>query len=178
MESKGNEKEASRTAESLFLKGLTNLLLENKAPLDLDNYNVDKIDILNKIDVVGGRISIDDKRSWIEEQKLHLVNYKVIGNFPQGKNAIYLDYEELVKKDRFSDDDLGVIKRLLSNMPTDSIDNNPPKLTDYGKESESPNLDDNPMDKLNLAVPSDASQDAVVLASQSSQKCNYVFFLG
>jgi primosomal protein N' len=98
----------------------------------------------------------------------------VIGNFPQGKNAIYLDYEELVKKAR-SDIDLGVIKKLLSNVTPDSIDNNPPELTNYGKESERLNLDDNPMDKLNLAVPSDASQDVVVLASQSqSSQCTVV----
>jgi hypothetical protein len=98
----------------------------------------------------------------------------VIGNFPQGKNAIYLDYEELVKKAR-SDIDLGVIKKLLSNVTPDSIDNNLPELTNYGKESERLNLDDNPMDKLNLAVPSDASQDVVVLASQSqSSQCTVV----
>jgi hypothetical protein len=160
-----SKKEASRSAESLFLEGLANLLLENKASVDLNKYNVDKTDFLNKIDVVGGRISVDDKKSWIENEKLHLVNYKVIGNFPQGKNAIYLDYEELVQKiKKSSDDDLGIIKRLLSDLPSDRIDNNPP-----GKESEPLSLDDNPMDKLNLVIPSDASQDAVVLASQSSQ---------
>jgi very-short-patch-repair endonuclease len=159
--------------ESTFLDGLVTLLRETNFPIDY-NYKLDRIAILNKIDVSTGRIkmvSIDDRRSWIENEPLHLVNHKIIGVFPQGENAIYSEYEELIKKARYNEgEELAPIKELLQgyDVSTANDEETSTTNTDQDKEYESIKLDDIPTEKLNLAVPSDASQDTVVLASQSA----------
>lgn len=163
-ELKGNRRE---NIELLFLDGLFNILRENSFPIDY-NCKIDRIQILNTINVSKGaikRISIDGEKSWVDNETLHLVNHKIIGIFAQGENAIYSEYEELIKKSR-NGEDLGTIRKLL--QPDVSANDYTLSEDDKYKEYESIKLDDIPTDKLNLAVASDASQDSVVLASQSS----------
>ncbi len=62
--------------ESLFLKELLKILINNKCPIELnDNSDLVKIQILESISV--------KEQEKIEKQSLHLVNFKIIGNFPQ-----------------------------------------------------------------------------------------------
>ena len=52
----------------------------------------------------------------IEKQKLHLVNYKVLENFPQGDTAIYFDYEELINRVKDGEGNLGIKSFLRSDI--------------------------------------------------------------
>ena len=98
--------------------------------------------------------SIED----LEEQKLHLENYKIIGNFPQADSEIYNDYNTLIENaDPFN---VGVIGDLMGIE---------------GSNPESPDLDDSPIDidgsedkELNSVLESDSSQDEVILESKKS----------
>jgi superfamily I DNA and/or RNA helicase/very-short-patch-repair endonuclease len=152
--------------EQLFLNELVNILQEHKFPIDY-NRRLDNIQVLNKISVSGAKVSVDDKISWIENEVLHLVNHKVIGNFPQGENAIYLDYEELIREAKTGKQDFGIIEKLLPDEPTSDTNLADDKGTEK-KEFENIMLDDVPIDKLSTVIASDASQDNAVLAAQSS----------
>ena len=98
--------------------------------------------------------SIED----LEEQKLHLENYKIIGNFPQADSEIYNDYNTLIENaDPFN---VGVIGDLMGIE---------------GSNPESPDSDDSPIDidgskdkELNSVLESDSSQDEVMLESKKS----------
>src|SRR5919106_709058 len=157
--------------ELSFLNGLFSILDEHGLIIDTKRETAN-IEALDKISVSQGRVSKDNKQTWIENEPLHLKNHKIIGVFPQGENAIYSDYEELIKKTGESgQDDFGIIEKLLpedqTTISTSEMDDHG---TDYDKDVHSVNirLDDFPADRLNFAIASDSSQDAVVLASQSS----------
>ena len=157
--------------ELSFLNGLFSILDEHGLIIDT-KHETANIEALDKISVSQGRVSKDNKQTWIENEPLHLKNHKIIGVFPQGENAIYSDYEELIKKTGESgQDDFGIIEKLLpedqTTISTSEMDDHG---TDYDKDVHSVNirLDDFPADRLNFAIASDSSQDAVVLASQSS----------
>ena len=91
-------------------------------------------------------------------QPIHLVNYKIIGNFPQADNEIYKDYNKLVQTAGKSD--VGIIGKLIGVE-------NPSK--------ESSTYDDTPVEidrvkdiELNTVLESDSSQDAVIIESKKS----------
>ena len=93
--------------ESTFIEELRRFLLENDFPLDAKENNPfdDKVKTLEPINANSEE---DDE----QQQKLHLENYRIIGNFPQGDSAIYFDYEELLKKTKSGDTDHGIIGQL------------------------------------------------------------------
>ena len=104
-------------------------------------------------------------QSELESEKLHLVNYKIIGHFPQGDSAIYADYEELMKRALAGELDQGIIDNLLE-IP--SPDENWEE-SEYGEQGDDDvNLDEIPTKDLNLILESDASQDAVIVAADST----------
>jgi hypothetical protein len=66
---------------------------------------------LSKISVSEGMVSTDDKKTLIEHEPLHLVNHKIIDVFPQGEDAIYSDYEDLiVEVKESSNESLGIMQ--------------------------------------------------------------------
>lgn len=158
---------AHQSLELLFLEGLTKVLRNYDFPIDY-NHQFNEAQFLNKINVSGGKLSIDDKKSWIENDELRLEGYKVIGNFPQGENAIFLDYEELMKDVKAGKEDFGILEKLLPNDPLSSS-NIANDEVDKDREFESLKLDDIPSNNIHSAIQSDASQDTVVFASQSSE---------
>lgn len=85
-----------KSLERLFLDRLINILLDNG--FAIDKHEINNVEVLNKISISKGVVSKDNKQTWIENELLHLKNHKIIGVFPQGENAIYSDYEELIKK--------------------------------------------------------------------------------
>ena len=106
-----------------------------------------KIDTLNK-----------DKLSSLEIQKHHLANYAIIGNFPQADNQIYKDYNKLIK----GSDPSKIVANLLDMISDTDVD-------DDTHEDIHNKYDINGNDiQLNLALPSDSSQDQVILESKSS----------
>jgi Protein of unknown function (DUF4011) len=110
---------ANQSLQLLFLEELTKILRSYDFPIDY-NHQIREAQVLNKINVMGGKLSLDDKRSWIENDELHLEGYKVIGNFPQGENAIFLDYEELMRDVKAGKEDFGILEKLLPNDPLSS----------------------------------------------------------
>jgi hypothetical protein len=158
--------------ELSFLNGLISILGDHEFVID-NKHEIDNGEVLNKIFVSQGIVSKDNKQTWIENEPLQLKKHKVIGIFPQGENAIYSDYEELIKKTRESgQDDFGIIGKLLpedqTTIATSKINNDGDDDYDKDVHSVKIKLDDFSADRLNFAIASDSSQDAVVLASQSS----------
>ncbi len=103
-----------------------------------------------------------ERLSTLDTQKYHLVNYTIIGNFPQADNQIYKDYNKLIE-----DANPGqVVSNLLDIVDdithTDEIDD--PYTDEYDPDTK---INGNDM-LLNLALPSDSSQDQVILESKSS----------
>ena len=74
--------------EEVFFEKIVNWASEI-VPLDesKNNFTLEKIPSLNKKD-------IED----LETQEFHLLNYKILGNFPQADNEIFKDYAKLLEK--------------------------------------------------------------------------------
>jgi hypothetical protein len=91
-----------------------------------------------------------------------------MGIFPQTDSAIYGDYVELLKNVPNTGNQFGIIGTLLDET---SLDYNSPNEGENGHKIEPVlvNLDEISADELNLAMESDASQDSIVVSSQSSQ---------
>ena len=162
----GKEIEGNKKAESVFVTGLIRLLKENEFPLGYTSSNLDKISIFNPLTVISGKVSINEVP--IENEKLHLENLKIMGIFPQTDSAIYGDYVDLLKNAPNMGNQFGIIGTLLDET---SLDYNTPNKSKNGHKIEPVvvNLDEISADELNLAMESDASQDSVVVSSQSSQ---------
>ena len=163
----GKEVERNKNPENVFVTGLIKLLKENEFPLDYTSPNLEKISIFNPLMVNNGKVSINEVP--IENEKLRLENLKIMGIFPQTDSAIYGDYVELLKNVPDIGNQFGIIGTLLGET---SIDYNPTpnkSENDHKIEPEVVNLDKISAHELNLAMESDASQDSVVVSSQSSQ---------
>ena len=94
----------------------------------------------------------------LENEPMHLINYKIIGNFPQADNEIYDDYNKLIQNVNLFDN--GIIGDLIG------IKNSDTELLDFdGIRDEIDNVSDK---ELNLVLESDSSQDEVILESKTS----------
>ena len=107
---------------------------------------------------------IDRTRDELERiggESLKITRHRIVGSFPQGESAIYQDYEHLI--DTNSADEF--IKSILD---ADSAD---PRSSsqDYGEIGDGPEIDKIQDRDFGMVLPSDSSQDAVVLKSQNSQ---------
>jgi Protein of unknown function (DUF4011)/AAA domain len=160
-----SKKITSNSIEATFVTDLIKLLKENEFPLDYANSNLDNVSIFQTLAVSNGKARIND--TLFENQKLHLDNLKIMGIFHQTDSAIYGDYVELLKN-LPNHNNFGIIGTLLQ----DADDHNSVSQLDQydgNKEDVPIKLDEISADALNLAMESDASQDSVVVASQSSQ---------
>ena len=130
--------------EMLFFKRLNAILESNKLPIQITDANELKTtQALNPI-------SSTDQNE-MERQKLHLLNYKVLGNFPQGDTSLYNDYGELINVVKGGEGNLGIIDNLLE-LPhkDDSVWNE-----GQGDEHMDVDLDDVPPNHLRLVLESD-----------------------
>lgn len=103
----------------------------------------------------------------MEKTKVHLENYFVLGHFPQGNSAIYSDYGLLIEKALDGEVDQGIIDDLLE-MPATEND-----WLNSDDEESNIDLDKIPDEEINVVLPSDSSQDSVLVASQQ-QDCTVV----
>ena len=101
--------------EYYFLQELSQLLITNGFPLRLSEDNFGKVLTLEPIS--------RDEQAIMQRQQLHLVNYKIIGHFPQGDSAIYSDYETMMKEPESGQTNQGIIDNLLEVPSPEDIRN-------------------------------------------------------
>lgn len=87
-------------------------------------------------------------------------NFLVIGMFRQASTALYTDLEEMVRRAGEGETDQGIVDNLLDASADDPAANE----ANFGEIR----LDDTPDSRLNLVMPSDPSQDQVVVRAQSA----------
>lgn len=144
----GDLKSDTENLESKFFQNLEELLLGlgckiNKKP---DDNQIKNLSALGKEDIEK-----------IEQQPLCIINYKIIGNFPQGDSKIYEDYNELIEKAK-DEDTHKVINELLE------IEREGTTLESHVQiDPENP-----PDSYLHTVLDSDSSQDKTVLSSQDN----------
>lgn len=99
----------------------------------------------------------------LERQPLRIIPYKILGSFPQGESAIYQDYESLMELARQGD-----TSKFISDIleAADSAEEPPEYDVDEDNTDQANGMDHVRDRDLNLVVPSDSSQDMVVLDSQ------------
>jgi len=94
----------------------------------------------------------------LEMQPFHLVSYVVIGNFPQADNKIYDDYNQMIKDAPGLD--VGVVGKLID-------------VDDLSKKQADSSYSQTAIDQINdieinTILPSDSSQDEVILESKKA----------
>ena len=123
------------------------------------------------LDELKNKINIEELKSITQEileeigkQPVHLVNYVVIGTFPQAEDAIFKDYTSLLEK--IHNTDIGVLGNLLNidieNYEKGKQDYISKDISDDYQES----LDHISDLELNTVVPSDSSQDEIIIESK------------
>jgi len=104
----------------------------------------------------------------LEKNGLHVKNSIILGIFQQGNSAISADYETLIKNALNGEGEQGIVDDLLeSPLEENQWDSS------LGNEAEEIDLDTVPDREINTVLPSDSSQDEVLLASQT-QECTVV----
>lgn len=97
----------------------------------------------------------------LDDIPLSIKNYKILGSFPQVNSGIYENYTELIELAKNGESD-ELIDTLLEVSSDIDIDNDT-------TEAEDVNLDHIPDSEINLILPSDASQDQIIIASQKNK---------
>ena len=92
---------------------------------------------------------------------LSIKNYKILGSFPQLNSAIHENYNELIKLSQQGEND-ELIDKLFEISPDKNIDVDTTEIEDE-------DLDQIPDEDINLILPSDASQDQIILSSQKNK---------
>lgn len=150
------ENSMSDTYENLkdqFIKSINDLLKKNGITAQI---HADDEDLILQ----------DMKRAEIDalqRKKLGIYPYKIIGSFPQGENAIYQDYENLIETVQGGEGNEFLEKILDASIP--NVDSEHDVDDDESKIM----LDDVRDRDLNMILESDASQDRVVLDSQNQK---------
>ena len=104
----------------------------------------------------------------LEKNSLHVKNNIILGIFQQGNSAISADYDTLINKASNGYGEQGIVDDLLeAPLEENQWD------ASSGKEAEEIDLDRIPDREINTILPSDSSQDEVLLASQT-QECTVV----
>ena len=97
----------------------------------------------------------------LDNLPLSIKNYKILGSFPQLNSGIHENYNELIKLAQQGEKD-ELIDKLLKISSDKNIDVDTTEIED----EELDNVSD---DEINLILPSDASQDQIILASQKNK---------
>ncbi|MEM0448743.1 MAG: AAA domain-containing protein [Methanomassiliicoccales archaeon] len=112
---------------------------------------MDKVPLLN--DLTTSDLDGFDK------VELALVPFAAVGIFPQGSTAIYQDYERLLERVQKGETDLGFLDDLLE---VHHLRATPPSIPNV-------DIDSTPDRELNNILPSDSSQDQVLLEAQRAE---------
>ena len=152
-----------------MIEDISNVDMQNMNGQELDRYFLEKIsrwvstiipieDTKNQTQaVILPQLKRDDIDN-LDNQPLHIVNYKIIGNFPQADNEIYNDYNVLINKAAYSN--LGVLGKIID------IEN--PDTESQISDDTYVDIDSTNDVELNTVLESDSSQDKVILESKNS----------
>lgn len=140
-----------------FVEGLEKLLSDNGIPVELER-GLDDCDDSHGIHPWKFGDKTSDEIEQLGGNGFKIKAHKIVGSFPQGESAIYKDYEALIDADKQD-------KFIESILDADSQD--PEQNTHDGELQDEPEIDKVPASDLNMVLPSDSSQDVVVLKSQS-----------
>ncbi|GAB4296030.1 MAG: hypothetical protein Kow0090_11040 [Myxococcota bacterium] len=103
-------------------------------------------------------------------------NYAVIGIFPQASGALFNDVEEMIKRAKSGETDQGIVDNLL-DAPADDTKSNSGDMPSMNRSffnstrdifNSDVNLDQVPADSINTVLPSDPSQDEVIVKAQKA----------
>lgn len=97
------------------------------------------------------------------EPGLSLVGYALIGIFPQSSTALYQDFEELITRAEGGEIDQGIVDNLLETPGDD------PSTLENSGGMRSVEVDDIPAGEVNMALPCDPSQFAVLREAQTAE---------
>jgi len=147
---------------------------ENQEKFFFDKIN-QWIKTIIPLDELKNKINIEELTSITQKTleeigkvPVHLVNYLVIGTFPQAGDAIFKDYTSLLEK--IHNTDIGVLDNLL-NINIEDYENNKDDdeyiLKDIEYEYQN-NLDHISDLELNTVLPSDSSQDEIIIESKKT----------
>jgi very-short-patch-repair endonuclease len=134
-----------------FIELFTSLMKKNEIVIEPDSeiFETQKFKEMKAVDTDA-----------IDSLPLSIKNYKILGSFPQLNSSIYENYTELIEKARAGDSD-----PLLDSLMGISTDKD---IDGDTTDSENEKLDTIPDNEINLVLPSDASQDQIILASQKN----------
>ncbi|MCY3022227.1 MAG: AAA domain-containing protein [Planctomycetota bacterium] len=93
-------------------------------------------------------------------QPLKITSYAVVGMFPQSSTALYMDMEEMTQRAAHGETNQGIVDNLL-DTPADNPTENP-------GNTEAVDLDKVSDRQLNLVLPSDPSQDTIIVKAQKA----------
>lgn len=150
--------QTKENVEITFFNGIIELLKKHEFPINTFENKIDQLYTLEPI----SREDVSKRTT----EPLHFVNYRVLGHFPQGSSAIFADYEELIARANSGETNQGIIDNLLE-APAD-----PTHTWEIGDDQQVKDyieLDKISDNDLNLVLPSDASQDSVIIAAQSEE---------
>jgi very-short-patch-repair endonuclease len=157
----------SQDLESKFVANLLDLITRNGLTLESLDSADSKISANNDNNIASEsnftlplQNMTKDEIESLSRQPFRIRNYKIMGSFPQGESAIYQDYENLISKFQKGD---------TNDFITDILDetDSPLEFAEDVDDENLADLDKIPDRELNLVLPSDSSQDQVVLASQN-----------
>lgn len=148
--------EKNQNLEKFFMDKVLEFLKSNGINIDLSS--VVTTDEANNT-LALNNITKDEIES-LEIQPLRILNHKIIGSFPQGESAIYQDYNNLISKIQDGDENK-FIADILGETET------PAEFDEDIDDKELADIDKVRDTDLNLILPSDSSQDHVVLSSQN-----------
>jgi len=148
--------EKNQNLEKFFMDKVLEFLTSNG--INIDSSSVVTNDVTNNT-LVLNNITKEEIES-LEIQPLRILNHKIIGSFPQGESAIYQDYNNLISKIQNGDKNK-FIADILGETET------PAEFDEDVDDKELAELDKVRDMDLNLILPSDSSQDHVVLSSQN-----------
>lgn len=146
----------NNSTEFVFISELYKVLINNRCPIT--SYNDNKLIETQHFE------SLFKGQETIEKQNLHLVNLKIIGNFPQADTSLYKDYEEFTNRIKNNGErNFGIINRLIEKPELHKDDGQDKDQTENKLEIE---LDDLKPEQLNLVLDSDSSQDSIIVDSE------------
>ena len=124
-------------------------------------------------DELKNKITIEELKPITQEildelgnQPIHLVNYVIIGTFPQAEDGIFKDYTSLLEK--IHNTDIGVLGNLLNIDIEDYEKGEQDYILEDTSDEFQISLDDISDLELNTVVPSDASQDEIIIESKKT----------